>query len=221
MAKATRQESQGFTPVPHEILEMLARTELSSYQLRVLMVILRRTFGWHKDADTIASLQFRSATGINDRRNIHRTVKSLADRRIIVVYRDDKHAGNYRINRNLAEWKLSSVKTTRVQRRKLEKGVISIDDTPSSMETAQPLSVETTRPPSVETTSEDTGKQIKEIKDNARSRADSLFSDSRNEDSDKNSGGKKARSAMAEYLDWKAQNNNHDMPFQKWLSTYG
>src|SRR6185295_19539304 len=116
MAKSRHEEpsastsSDGFTQVPHEILESLARTDLSSYESRVLLVIIRMTFGWHKEADTIANLQFRNATGIKDRGNIHRAVRRLEQRRIIVVCRDYREAASYRVNNSLAEWQLLSIR---------------------------------------------------------------------------------------------------------------
>jgi phage replication O-like protein O len=80
--------SDGYMKIPHDILETLARADLSSYENRIVMVILHMTLGWHKDADTIANRQFRNATGIKDRGNIHRAVRKLEERRIIVVSRD-------------------------------------------------------------------------------------------------------------------------------------
>jgi phage replication O-like protein O len=104
MAKSQPSTSDGsFTQVPHEILETLARAELSSYESRVVLVIIRMTFGWHRDADTIANLQFRNATGIKHRGNIHRAVRKLEERRIIVVSRDYRQAASYSISNSLAE----------------------------------------------------------------------------------------------------------------------
>jgi phage replication O-like protein O len=215
---ANRQNNEGFTQVPHEILESLARADLSSYQHRVLTVIIRLTLGWHKEADTIANLQFCNATGIKDRRNVHRTIQGLEARKIIVVCRDDNSAPSYRINKNLAEWQLSSIKTTRAETRSRRTNVVDKDDKLSSVETTQGPSVEMSGPSSRKTPSEDIRKEIKERKDNSRSRANFFNSDSRTEDSESKPAATKP-SLMAQYLDWKAK-NGEDIIYSKWISKY-
>lgn len=209
---------EGYTQLPNDILEILARTELSPYQHRVLMVIIRMTFGWHKDADRIANRQFRNATGIKDRANICRSVKKLEQRHIIVVSRDYEDAATYRINGNLAEWELSSTKTTLSKKRIRRSFVVDRDYGESSGETTLPASTETTEASSVETPSEYTRKENKEMKDTAAQSASFFSSGFRNEDSDAEPR-TNGHSLMAEYLDWKAK-NREDIPFLKWMNRY-
>jgi hypothetical protein len=177
------------------------------------------TFGWHKEADTIANRQFCEATGIEDRRNIYRTVRQLEARKIIVVCRDDKEAASFRINRNLADWQLSSIKTTVAKPHCRRNYVVHKDDNLSSVDTAQGASVEMSCPSSRKTTSEDIRKEIKERKENSRSRADFLQSHSRMKNAEPQPTEPK-RSLMAAYLDWKAE-NDEEITFQTWFSKYG
>ena len=51
-------KEERFTPIPHEMLEKLARMHLAPNQWQLLMCILRKTNGWHKDQDWIALSQF-------------------------------------------------------------------------------------------------------------------------------------------------------------------
>lgn len=199
---------------------MLARTELSSYQQQVLMVIIRMTFGWHKKTDRIANVQIRNATGIKDRRNIDRTARTLAARKIIVVCRDDKKAPRYGINTNFADWQLSSIKTPPANACSRQTHVVAKDAMLSSVDTAQVSSLETTEPPSVETQSKYIRKESKQMKDTDALYASSSSSFySRTEDSSPNCATEQ-RSALGEYLEWRAK-NHEDIPFQKWMNKYG
>lgn len=81
----------GFTKVPNEILEALTQTNLGAYETRVLMLIMRKTYGWHKETDWISLSQNSNGTGIR-KPHVCRTIKSLAARNIIVKGKN-KHIG--------------------------------------------------------------------------------------------------------------------------------
>src|SRR5215471_1115400 len=83
------QLEDGFTTIAHEIMEALAKINLSPYESRVLWFLLRKTYGWKKKSDWIAGSQFRAGLGGLDRRHIWRAAKSLAIRNIIVISTDD------------------------------------------------------------------------------------------------------------------------------------
>jgi phage replication O-like protein O len=51
------------TQVPNFIFEMIPR--LSEAELKVLMVIIRKTYGWHKESDKISAGQLESLTGLS------------------------------------------------------------------------------------------------------------------------------------------------------------
>jgi phage replication O-like protein O len=123
-----------FTAIPHEIVEAFARTNLSPYESRVVWFICRKTFGWHKKTDYISLSQFALGTGI-DRRNVHRTLKGLESRKI-VVRRDDRKGIRYGIQRDFTVWKVSSVETP-------PQGVVCRDDKVVSVEMTELSSVET------------------------------------------------------------------------------
>ena len=79
---ANPQRENGHIDVANEIAEALAKTQLSGYESRILWVILRKTYGWHKKIDSISITQFEKATGLK-RRHIQRTLKKLLNRNII------------------------------------------------------------------------------------------------------------------------------------------
>jgi phage replication O-like protein O len=115
------QNIEGFTKIPHAMMEALIRSPLSSYEARAFLFIARMTWGWQgkgkENGDTIALRQFSDATGI-ERRNIFEVLKTLKDARLIVAHSNDRNAATYRINKNISEWRLSSIKATARQRRR-------------------------------------------------------------------------------------------------------
>ena len=81
------EDKKGFyTKIPNEVMEALARVKLTLYEIRILLYIMRKTFGWGKDEDAISYTQFEDATGIS-RRHIGRALLSLEDKKIIKISR--------------------------------------------------------------------------------------------------------------------------------------
>jgi phage replication O-like protein O len=82
MSLENPQLEEGFTPIANSIMEALARTQLSGYEWRVLLFLLRKTYGWSKPSDMISLSQFVDGTGI-DKKNVMHTIKKLLDKNII------------------------------------------------------------------------------------------------------------------------------------------
>ena len=86
---ANPQKENGFTAIANEILEALARLCISSYERRIIDVIIRKTYGFidnrgiHKKWDRISYSQFSNATGINIT-HISRTLKKLEEKNLIL-----------------------------------------------------------------------------------------------------------------------------------------
>jgi phage replication O-like protein O len=214
-----------YTMIPNDVLEMLARAKLSPYQSQVLLVIIRMTFGWHKESDTIANLQFQNATGIPNRSNVRRTVRELQARQIIVVSRDNHSNPIYCINRNLAQWSLLSPETTTKKRARnggKPRKVVSRDNHGESVETTPPESPETTNGLSPQTPSEEIRKErIKESQRKSARSAASFSSSSSSRIKDSDSEQARKTTAQAEYQAWRAASTMNNLTFQKWFAQYG
>jgi hypothetical protein len=88
-----------YTPVPDQLFdEWLAPGRLSSVELRVLLYILRHTFGWHKDVDRISLTQITDGILRRDgtrqdwgagvsRQSAITAIKGLEDKRLIVTHK--------------------------------------------------------------------------------------------------------------------------------------
>ncbi len=93
-----------YTPVPDELFDLLLPV-LSGAELHVLLYIIRRTFGFKKDRDSISFNQFvrgisardgrvlDGGCGIRDRTTLSRALRTLEDKQVIVAYRGVDHKG--------------------------------------------------------------------------------------------------------------------------------
>lgn len=145
---ASPQLENGYTAIANEIIEELWKINLSPYESRVLWYIFRKTYGWKKKTDWIPLSQFAKAINL-DRRLIHRSIKSLSSKKMIVISKDDSNRVSYGINKNYKQWQVSSPKMT----------VISKDDKVSSVKMTKLSSLKI---PSKETTKETIQKKYSE-----------------------------------------------------------
>ena len=100
------QLENGYTPIANEIMEKLARLSLSSNQWQGLLVIIRKTYGFHKKVDYIANFQIGLATGLG-KTVVSRILRNLNDRHIIT--RKGKIVG---IQKDWSKWNGLSFQTT-------------------------------------------------------------------------------------------------------------
>jgi len=107
---ASPQLKNGFTKVANELLEALARINLCAYETRVLLFIIRKTYGWHKKTDWISLSQTVMGTGIL-KQHVCRTINSLKARNIIIRVKN-KHV---ELQKDYEKW-----------RNKLPKGVTRV-----------------------------------------------------------------------------------------------
>jgi len=70
---------------------------LSNVEFRIVLAIIRKTYGWDKKEDYIALSQLSEQTGIM-RQNIPRVLRSLEAKGIVEVVREKKDAKNHKIN---------------------------------------------------------------------------------------------------------------------------
>lgn len=81
-----------YTKIPNALLEKLAKSNFSAQALRVLLVVIRKTYGWGKPDDAISYSQFVEATGmvpmegINDR-SLARVISQLEYSGALVRFR--------------------------------------------------------------------------------------------------------------------------------------
>lgn len=124
----------GFTQVPNSILEALCKVNLSKYEWRVLLFILRKTYGYHKQSDRIPLSQFSEGTSL-DRRHVHRALKGLLSKRMVIREGIRREGIAYAIQPECRRWRLSPEEMT--VEAKEDQGVTSSDDKASPVEMAK------------------------------------------------------------------------------------
>ncbi|WP_250489962.1 replication protein [Caballeronia sp. INML2] len=96
------QVEDGFTRIAHGILEALALADLGKRHYKVLMVLLRQTYGYNKKADEISLTQFRDKTGVLPP-NVSTAIDELVEMRVI-VRTPGKHAFCLAVNKSYGQW---------------------------------------------------------------------------------------------------------------------
>lgn len=100
---ASPQVENGYTKIADELLSAIIRWRLSSYECRVLLFLIRKTYGWGKKEDWVSRSQFASATGIRES-HISRALSMLIKQNIVT-----KGGTGYRpkwsIQKDFDQWK--------------------------------------------------------------------------------------------------------------------
>jgi phage replication O-like protein O len=104
----------GYLPIANELAEQFAMRNIPGNEMRILWVVLRKTWGWKKDTDRIAFSQFAEATGMKNG-NVSRSLKSLVAKRLLL-----QNGGNYEFNQDYEEWTIAKrLPRTEVAKRQL------------------------------------------------------------------------------------------------------
>lgn len=99
---ASPQKENGFTPIANELLDAFMRLNLSEHAWRIVICIIRHSYGWHKKTAYLTLSQIARATGL-DVRLIPRTVKRLCGRGIII-----RDGNAYGLQKDYSQWRVSS-----------------------------------------------------------------------------------------------------------------
>jgi phage replication O-like protein O len=99
---ANPQVENGHVKIANEIVEQLARINLSNYEWRILMVILRKTYGWNKKTDNISLSQFEDSTGIKSQ-HIAVALKRLVKSNVITKHNGSK-VMEYGLQKDYSKW---------------------------------------------------------------------------------------------------------------------
>lgn len=79
---ANPQKEEGYTPIANELLEAIIKTSLTACDIKVLLLVMRKTYGWNKKEDKISLTQFQQATGFS-RQSICKSIKTLVKRSLL------------------------------------------------------------------------------------------------------------------------------------------
>lgn len=99
METKTPQLEDGFVRIANTIVEAMARTQFNGYEIRYLMVLFRKTYGFNKKSDVISNSQFVKETGLH-KQHIWRTEQRLIQRNIVT-----KNGYSLSFQKDTTRWK--------------------------------------------------------------------------------------------------------------------
>lgn len=106
---ASIQGDKEFVKIHHTILEVLAKAPLTGGELRCLLWLLRKTYGWNKKEDKISLSQWEEGTGMK-RQNVWSILQSLLKRNVIYTKSaGPKRAATWGFNKYYETWVFDSV----------------------------------------------------------------------------------------------------------------
>ena len=117
---ANPQREDGHVDIANEIVEALAKITLSSYEIQVLWVVFRKTYGWHKKEDRITNTQIADMTGIAET-HVSRTIKILIKKNLIT-----KNGKTLAFQKDYDQWVKLPKGVTSHYTKKLPKGVLKL-----------------------------------------------------------------------------------------------
>ena len=100
---ARPQLEDGYTSIANELLEAIVTVNLSPYETRVLLGIMRKTYGYHKKSDHISLSQLEQLTKI-PRVNICRTLNHLISRNMITKSSNNSRTTEWSIQKDYTLW---------------------------------------------------------------------------------------------------------------------
>lgn len=124
-----------FTRVHNSILEVLSKLQVSSLELRIVLFILRKTYGFGKKTDVISLSQFESCG--SDRRRIFDAIKKLIQLNIITRKKKGLQTYEYGFNKYIEQWSPECFQPRRAGNGKNFKNkTVDVNDTSDSIDTS-------------------------------------------------------------------------------------
>ena len=115
---ASPQKEHGYTAIANEIMEALIRMDLSGQELRLILFVVRKTYGFHKKDDYISLSQMAKILGTSIVR-CSQLVGRLQIRKILTVKENiNGLTKKYRFNKNYEEWATLNKNINRIGKHK-------------------------------------------------------------------------------------------------------
>jgi len=111
---ASPQKEQGFTTVANELLEQIIASGLNGTEISIVMLVIRKTYGWNKKQDEISLSQFCDHIPVS-KTSICSALKNLQLVKILVLVKKGKSklcSNTWQLNKDYDKWQL--VKKTKL-----------------------------------------------------------------------------------------------------------
>lgn len=98
------QKEHGYTPIANQIMDALICSKISGQELRIVLLIIRKTYGFNKKEDTISLSQMANATGFSIGR-CSQIINHLEDKQIITLSENIQGVSKtYLFNKHFTKW---------------------------------------------------------------------------------------------------------------------
>jgi len=104
---ANPQCEDGYTRIANELLTALCRAKLTLYEWRVLIAVVRLTYGYNRKTDQISIKQIGQLTGIQDTASVSKTLRELHKKDMITLIKQ-KNRLILGIQKNYDRWRVGS-----------------------------------------------------------------------------------------------------------------
>lgn len=106
--KGDPQIEDGYTRIANELMEAVMRLPLPGGHIRMILALIRRTYGFNKKADRISYSQLATATGLH-RTHVIRIMNELVEANIVIRGEGRPcQAVTWAVNKHYLQWKVSS-----------------------------------------------------------------------------------------------------------------
>lgn len=105
-------ENGNYSRIHNAILEAIYGGDFTARELKCLLFLLRKTYGYSKKSDAISYEQFAAATGIA-RRHVMATMQGLASRNVVIVESNGQNRPqSWTFNKYIEQWQLVTESVT-------------------------------------------------------------------------------------------------------------
>jgi len=103
------QAENGYTRIANELLEAITRYKFNGTQLKIVMAVIRYTYGFSRKDAELSLVYLSNATGV-DKRNLRREINILIADKVLTVTKEATFTQSrmFRINKDYEEWKLNN-----------------------------------------------------------------------------------------------------------------
>ncbi|MCR5076098.1 MAG: replication protein [Ruminococcus sp.] len=116
---ANPQLSNGYVRIANELLEAICRLNISGNEMRILLYIIRRTYGFNKSYAEIPLSEISTAVGMR-REHIQKALKKLSGKNIIELHTySGTKSQTISIVKDYQKWNVESVQVVCCQNRQL------------------------------------------------------------------------------------------------------
>ncbi|MCM3739201.1 replication protein [Oceanobacillus luteolus] len=101
------QKENGYTPIAHELLEEIPKYKFNGTQFKIIMVVWRYTYGFHRKSHDFSLSFLTDATGA-DKSTIKKQLTNLIDDKVLQVVEEASFNKPRKLafNKNYPEWKI-------------------------------------------------------------------------------------------------------------------